>query len=305
MSLPTVLTLTPNPALDITVTIDEFLRDTSIRIDTASKRLGGKGINVASVAAQQGFKAIALGPLAESTSTDAEVPFHKAFTNTDAPLRHSYAIHEVKSNHTTIINESGLPHSESAFQQLFEDIRLTLAQERGGILAISGSLPPGCPEDFFNQVIASAHQADVRVIADTSGKNLLKACKAGADFVKPNVDEIRDATGLSDPVSAAEQLMGLGAKTVLVSMGKDGLLWVDRSHRIRAKLSKQLAGNPTGAGDALVAALACSLAEGISIEATLERCVSWSAAAVLEPEAGRISNSWVDFTDQVTVEFES
>lgn len=46
-----VITLTLNPALDITVTVDQLTPESTLRIPQAQRRLGGKGLNVANVAA--------------------------------------------------------------------------------------------------------------------------------------------------------------------------------------------------------------------------------------------------------------
>lgn len=298
---PRIVALTPNPALDITISIDELLADSTIRIDLSKKRFGGKGINVASVAASQGYPAVACGPAAEADRPSEDSPFVHGFTDTPARLRHTYAIYEAKTNNTTIINERGETHPPEVFETLKQDLRETLAMSQPTVVTVSGSLPVGTPEDFLTEIIAIAHDANCKVIADTSGAYLLQACKAGADIVKPNIDEAREATGIQEGVSAAEKLLEIGAGTVVLSAGKDGLTWVDNTQRVNAKLPKFLEGNPTGAGDALVAALACSLVDELETEQTLKRAVAWSAAAVLEPEAGAIHPTWPQLETEVQV----
>lgn len=58
--------------------------------------------------------------------------------------------------------------------------------------------------------------------------------------------------------------------------------------RWRARPARLLRGNPTGAGDALVAALALGLARGHSLPEMLRAGIGASAAAVLAPVAGEI-----------------
>jgi tagatose 6-phosphate kinase len=62
----------------------------------------------------------------------------------------------------------------------------------------------------------------------------------------------------------------------------------------RAWLAEPLSGNPTGAGDAAVAALAAGLSLGRAPRDTLRDAVAWSAAAVLHPVAGHIRPADID-----------
>ena len=83
-----------------------------------------------------------------------------------------------------------------------------------------------------------------------------------------------------DPVGAAQALRAAGADAVVVSRGADGLLAVTREGVWRAAPAERLAGNPTGAGDAAVAALTAGLAEARSWPDRLADAVALSAAAV-------------------------
>jgi tagatose 6-phosphate kinase len=81
----------------------------------------------------------------------------------------------------------------------------------------------------------------------------------------------------------------------VVSAGADGLVGVTATGEVvRARLDDPLAGNPTGAGDAAVAALAAGLASGRPVRDTLADAVAWSAAAVLHPVAGQVRQDDVD-----------
>src|SRR5699024_3636971 len=80
--------------------------------------------------------------------------------------------------------------------------------------------------------------------------------------LKPNAAEAMDATGTDTPLEAAAALIGAGARIVVCSLGSEGLLALERDDQAhgpprawRAQLPEPLSGNPTGAGDALVAAL--------------------------------------------------
>ncbi|WP_269431154.1 PfkB family carbohydrate kinase [Luteipulveratus halotolerans] len=107
--------------------------------------------------------------------------------------------------------------------------------------------------------------------------------------MKPNHDELREVTGHTDPLTGAHELQRRGARAVVVSRGEDGMLLLGADGTVRtARTREPLHGNPTGAGDAAVAALAAGLGEGLDTSRLLRRAVAWSAAAVIRPVAGEI-----------------
>ena len=103
-----------------------------------------------------------------------------------------------------------------------------------------------------------------------------------------------DASAAPSAAELAERLVGDGAGAAVVSDGAAGLTLVSGDGiRLVGRLSEPLQGNATGAGDALTAALAAGLAEGVPTgrdawAETLRTGVAWSAAAVLQPVAGAV-----------------
>lgn len=301
---PRVIAITPNPALDITICANTLVPDTTIRIPTALKKLGGKGVNVASVSAEQGYSAFSLGPVPKSWHQAPEdTPRHLRpyYSDTPAGLRSTYALYMADSDTTTIFNEPGYTHPTTVFSDILEKLQRLVALPGPAVVTLSGSFPPQTPPDFLENVIQCTHAAGAKVIVDTSGDALLQACAAQADLLKPNAAELLEATGCTDVGSGAHALLERGAKAVLVSLGADGLNLVLAEQTYHAKLTTPCTGNPTGAGDALVAAVATSLLDDLDYPALLERAVSWSAAAVLAPVAGSIEHRWYPLLGQVTI----
>ncbi|MFT4234059.1 MAG: 1-phosphofructokinase family hexose kinase [Microbacterium sp.] len=293
-----IVTVTPNPALDMTWHVERITPGESHRVDTGRTRAGGKGINVARVAHAQGAEAVAVttagGATGEEFYTELKasgVP-HR-LVPVAAPTRRSVALVDASLGDTTILNERGSALTDDEWAHLTTAIGLD-----GDVLVVSGSLPPGTPDDFIPRLVSG----DRPVIVDTSGPALLRAAEAGAWLVKPNRDELAEATGLSDPVTGARELLRMGAGTVLVSLGADGMLAVTADALLHAQLPEALAGNPTGAGDAAVAAVAVLRDAGIiDLTTLLRRAVAWSAAAVLMPLAGDIHPTWPDLEARVTI----
>lgn len=302
---PTLIAITPNPAVDVTITVDTLVDEATHRIDTAQRRLGGKGVNVATVAAAQGYPTSMLGPVSASSLeglSERGLSFpelaHPNFSPTPVPLRETWAIHRTADNGTVIINESGASHPPAVWDDLADRI-VALGKSGARVMTISGSWPKGTSSAILTRLINAATGAGVEhIIVDCAGENLITACRAGA-IVKPNAAEIAETTGHTDPVDGARELLTYGSPLVVVSMGADGLLAATGTEMVTAKLPTPLEGNPTGAGDSLVAALATGLSDGLSLTELIVRGVAWSAAAVLVPYAGAIDPSWPELSTQV------
>ncbi|MFB8188923.1 1-phosphofructokinase family hexose kinase [Microbacterium sp. NPDC055988] len=300
-----ILTVTPNPALDLTWHVDRLREGGTHRADAGVARAGGKGLNVARVAYAEGADVLAIttmgGRVGEEFASElgaSGVPH--ALVPVAAETRRSIAVVDESAGDTTIINERGVNPTDSEWADLLAEVveRLPTAK----VLVVSGSVPPDAPDSLVPMLIAVGKDAGIPVIADTSGPALLRAADAGADVLKPNAAELVEATGIADPVEGARSLIARGAELVLLSLGADGMLAVTASDLVHARLDEPLAGNPTGAGDAGVAACAVLYAAGErDPEQILRRATAWSAAAVLTPLAGDISPRWRALEQQLLV----
>ncbi|MFT4297368.1 MAG: hexose kinase [Micropruina sp.] len=296
--MTTVHCLTPNPALDITYRLDSMQLHAVNRVHSVEQRPGGKGVNVARVVAAHGLPVAGYGFLGgRAGETLAELLAEYApgvvqrWTPVPAETRRTIAV--VDAADTTMLNEPGRPVTDADWEALTRT--LVDACRPGDVVTISGSLPAGTVADHLTGVIAAARAAGAVVIADTSGEALLTAAAAGADVVKPNRDEIVEATGAADVRDGIRRLLDHGCGAVVASMGADGMLLGAADGFVTARLNRVLQGNPTGAGDAVVAALAHGLALSspsqsrfAALGAALADAVAWSAAAVLSPVAGEI-----------------
>jgi tagatose 6-phosphate kinase len=140
-------------------------------------------------------------------------------------------------------------------------------------------------------------------VIDATGPALRLAAQAGADVLKPNRAELRDSTGQDDVLAGARELRAAGARAVVVSLGQDGLLAVTGEGSWRARPPHPVRGNATGAGDAVVAALASGLADDVAWPERLRFAVALSMAAVAAPVAGSVLRQVLDqVRNQVTVE---
>jgi tagatose 6-phosphate kinase len=288
-----ILTVTLNAALDVTYPVASLVPDSSHVVEQPHERAGGKGINVARVLQHFDRPVLAAG-LAGGISGEAlRADLDKA------GIRHHFSVISGKSRRTvtvvaadtaeaTVFNERGPVVSTREWQdflEYFDD-----AVRTASLVVCSGSLPPGLPVDAYGQLCRRARALDVPAIVDATGPALATAVEAAPAVTKPNAAELRATTGSPDPREGARQLIAGGAEAVVVSLGADGLLGVTHDEAWEARPPMRISGNPTGAGDACVAALAAGLVTGAPWPDLLRTAVAWSAAAVPAPYAGDVDD---------------
>jgi len=144
-------------------------------------------------------------------------------------------------------------------------------------------VPPG----GYATLIRAASERGVPTVLDTSGEALRHGLAAGPALAKPNAAELAALRPGSSPADPG-WVLGCGAEAVVVSRGPEGLLAVTADGAWRGVPPERLSGNPTGAGDACVAALARGLRDHTGWPGLLADAVALSAAAVAAPTAGAV-----------------
>ncbi|MDR1077442.1 MAG: hexose kinase [Propionibacteriaceae bacterium] len=291
---PRVVVVTPNPAVDLTYECAEPRLGQVNRVDRVVRRAGGKGLNVAAVLVQLGLPVRATGFLGgpggdEIRGLLSETPIQQGWAPIAGSTRSTTVI--AAATTTTVFNEPGPAVTAADWRALTQLSVGGLGP--GDVLVLAGSCPPGTSSTEVTALLCAARSAGARTIVDTSGP-LLLAAAAGADLMKPNREELAQATGLTGLADGARRLIESGAGAVVVSAGEDGLdlfrSTPDGLRRWQAAPARVVQGNPTGAGDAAVAALAASLladpTAGPLRPEALAPAVALSAAAVLTPVAG-------------------
>ena len=284
-----ILTLTPNPSLDLTYELDALARGAVQRAGSVSVEAGGKGINVSRGLVGNGVASKAVAPVGGPSGEQflsllgaSEVEVVRVPVS--GPVRINTSIAE-RSGVLTKINASGPGLSAGEVERLLAE---TAAAARGARwVAACGSLPPGAPKDLYARVVEAGHEAGCPVAVDGSGAPLAAALVAGPDLVKPNAEELAELVGrrlltLGDVLDAAGEVIERGAATVLVSLGADGALLVDERGAVHAETPPFVPRSTVGAGDSLLAGY-LSVGEGA---AALVEAVAWGASAARQPGTG-------------------
>ncbi|MFE0458376.1 1-phosphofructokinase family hexose kinase [Kitasatospora sp. NPDC058965] len=306
MAAAPILTVTLNAALDVTYQVPGVRLHRSNRVAVVSTRAGGKGINVARVVRSLGQPAVVTGLVGGAAGAEVRaalaVEGGESLLTVRGETRRTVAVVDPVAGDTTVFNEPG-PTVTGAEWAAFQGHFGRLLDQGCGLVVLSGSLPPGVPVEAYGVLVTAAKERGVPVVLDTSAPWLDHGLVAGPDLVKPNADELRAATGEPDPLTAARQLVARGAGAVVASLGADGMLAVTADGCWRAAAPRQLAGNPTGAGDSAVAALAVGLLAGTPWPVRLAEAVALSGATVLSPSAGSYDEAaYLELTELVRVE---
>ncbi|SPF05440.1 1-phosphofructokinase [Streptomyces sp. MA5143a] len=292
-----ILTVTLNTALDITHRVRALRPHATHRVTEVIQRPGGKGLNVARVLAALGHEVTVTGFVGGGTGRAVQEGLTRTPGIVDALVpvagatRRTIAVVDATGD-TTQLNEPGpiiAPAEWSAFQEAYE-----VLLRSASAVALCGSLPPGVPVGAYAGLIRTARTLAVPVLLDTSGEPLRRGVAARPDVVKPNAEELAELTGSHEPSRATRDARRRGAQAVVASLGPDGLLAHTPEGHWRATPPRRYRGNPTGAGDAVVAGLLSGLVEHLPWPDRLTRATALSAATVLAPAAGEFDQRAYD-----------
>jgi 6-phosphofructokinase 2 len=287
-----IVTLTMNPALDVSTGVPYVLPDQKLRCHAPKYDPGGGGINVARAVRKLGGDALACFPLAGpagdllKTALDTE-----GVRQMPVPVagwtRENLNVLEEVSGRQFRFCMPGPTLGELEWPLFLE--RLGGLQPSPDFLVASGSLPPGVPVDFYARLGALARRMGSRLVLDTSGEPLVRAVDAGVYLLKPSLREFHALTreperAESHLADAAAAVVARGWCEVLVlSLGAAGALWVTSGERERLTAPSVPVRSSVGAGDSMVAGIVLSLVRGRSLREAVRFGVAAGAASVMNP----------------------
>jgi 1-phosphofructokinase len=305
-----IVTVTPNPSVDRTVSLPTTLTRGAVhRITTVSSEPGGKGVNVARALTLAGLDALAVlpAPPADPFVTAlaaAGVPFETVPVT--SAVRTNLAITESDGT-TTKLNEPGAPLDAAALAALTDTVVHRAAG--AGWVVLSGSLPPGAPDDWYADVVSALRAVRCQVAVDTSDAPLLALATrfgdAAPDLIKPNSDELaslagRSAAELEDNpdavVAAARSLVDRGVGAVLATLGSAGAVLVNAQGAWLATPPPITVRSTVGAGDSALAGYVRADVAGAEAPRRLQMAVAYGSAAAALPGSALPSPADLDLS---------
>ncbi|MGC8784624.1 MAG: 1-phosphofructokinase [Armatimonadota bacterium] len=268
---PAVLTVTLNAAVDKTYRVEGFCLDRVFRVEAGRVVAGGKGINVARVLHTLGVPVMATGFLGGHNGAfildslkQESIPGD--FVWTQGESRVCLAVIDPVAGTQTELNEIGpVIHPEEVWAL---EQKLAQLLPRFAYVTLSGSAPPGVPADFHARAIRLGHKAGVKVVLDSSGDLLKYGVEAVPWMVKPNRAELsaifgREPADVDEAVQMARQLLAKGIEVVVVTLGKQGAVWVSAEGEWFANPPEVEFISAVGSGDSMLAAMLYAVIEGM------------------------------------------
>ena len=314
-----IVTVTPNPSIDRTVTLPgELVRGAVHRVGSVSSEPGGKGVNVARALTLAGLDVVAVLPAGEHDPILAElraigVAFHAV--PVAAGVRTNLAITEHDGT-TTKINEPGATIAAADIAGLARAVIDRASSARWVVL--SGSIPPGMSQSWYADMVAALRPLGCKVAVDTSDGPLAALAadleRAAPDLIKPNSEELAGLAGVTaeslenavargdaEPVvTAARRLIDRGVGAVLATLGAAGAVLVDADGAWLATPPPISPRSTVGAGDSSLAGYVRADVEGAVAPQRLRMAVAYGSAAAALPGSALPSPAQLNL-DGVTV----
>lgn len=256
-----------NPSIDRTVSVVQLHQGGLNRAVDTQCVAAGKGINVALAASALGLDAECIGFMQREGSKmfEKRLMMHSTAYNfvwCEGSVRTNLKIFDQEKGEITEVNESGAPVTEEQLKQMSDLV--ALHAENTDYLVLTGSLPPGCPQDYYGTLIRMVDGLGCRCILDADGERLKRGLEAHPYMIKPNRYEMETMLGrelktLSEIRDAARTFIDMGVKLVAVSLGADGALITDGSTALYAPRLPIEVRSTVAAGDSMVAGLTWGL----------------------------------------------
>jgi 6-phosphofructokinase 2 len=275
--METVVTLTPNPAIDIATAVEKVFPVRKLRCRSARRDPGGGGINVARVVRRFGTEVVAIYPAGGATGK-----LLQQLVDREGVRSIAFSVREETREDFTVLEES----SGKQYRFLLPGAELSKDDWPAYVVG-SGSLPPGVPADFYARMARLAKDRGSKAVADTSGDALTEVLSEGVYLVKPNLRELQELTKTTlrdrtSQVDACRELIARGnAQVVVLTLGANGALLVTTEGAYAARVSDVKVVSSVGAGDSFVGGMVWKLATGGDVVDAFQYGIAAGSAAVM------------------------
>lgn len=304
-----------NPALDRRLTVSHLRVGDVNRARHAEVFPGGKAAHVALALEALGWKPVWTGFLGGAIGQECAaglrgLGIEVVSLQTSSLTRVNLELIEDQGAVTEVLEPGTAPTEDEQTQALDFCAKRFANEWRGSLFVISGSLPTGIRADFYASLIAIARSVGSSTFLDTSGEWLLSSLEAKPDFVKINAKE---AEVLLSPttdhrrfaVSAAHELINRGAGSAAITMGKEGLLWMESAAGASwfAQPPALECKSHVGCGDTTFAGFAHAALSGMPAAEKVRFAVACGTANCLAQVTSRVSLTQVKLLSaQIRVE---
>lgn len=254
-----IYTVTLSPSIDYVVRMSSMRFNVTNRTESEEFYYGGKGINVSQVLSQLDLPSTALGFIAGFTGDAIAAGIGDKNVRTDfIRLDNGFSrINiKIKAGGETEVNGQGPDIPAEALEQLMKKLD---AIQDGDILVLAGSIPKSMPDDVYERMLDRVAHKNIMIVVDATKQLLVNSLKNHPFLIKPNRLELSEifhaeVENDQDVEKYARKLQEMGARNVIVSLGRKGAMLVDENGGVHKQGTlKQPVLNTVGAGDSMVA----------------------------------------------------
>jgi 1-phosphofructokinase family hexose kinase len=297
---PTIVCVSANPAMDRRLRMESLAVGEINRAQSAQGLAGGKAAHVAMATRALGANPVWVGFLGGAIGQECArqmeaLGIRVVAIPTESGTRVNLEIIDAVGRVTEILEPGAGPTAQERDEFLRVCVRRLREEWKRAVLVISGSLPAGLGPDFYVSLIDAARTAGARVLVDSSGEALRASATARPDFVKVNRAEAATLVGQplateAEVAHAAGEIVEPGVGSVAITLGREGLIWMERKGGPvwKARPPHINVISAVGSGDATLGGFAHAAVEGIAGEEALRLAAACGAANCVAAAPGRI-----------------
>lgn len=285
-----IITVTPNAAVDKTLTVPNFQTGFRHRASESLTMPGGKGVNIARALKTLGEPVVVTGLVGGRAGQLIVEGLQREnilsdFIHIGGESRTSTAVVDPTTMTQTEVVEYGPVVTDPETEALLGKIEYLAKGARFVVLA--GSLPRKMSEDFYVAVLQRIRRHRCFVVLDSAGEPLRLGVRGRPNLIVPNLREAEDLVGHEfhddqDAIDATAIMCDMGARNVVVKtqFGCVARFQVGRKQRIfRATIAPlESVISTVGSGDAFLAGFVSARFRKLDLSECLRQGLAAGAA---------------------------
>lgn len=284
-----IVTLALCPTLDTTIWLDGLKKGKENQADEERYDASGKAVNLSRIFTEYGVENECILLLGKENKTrfvgqlDRENIKYQLI-EVDGYTRENLSLVEQDGSVTRIIRK-GFTVNFETIEKVVESLDKLVTAET--LVMISGRLPEGISVNTLKNLCDRIKAKGGTVSLDSQSVGMQDTLSIAPWIIKPNLEEFEKLTGRDfegDYIAlakAAQELCGQGIGRILISLGADGLLYVEKDQVLRVEVPEVLVKSTVGAGDSVLAGFVRSQLCGYTVERSVATAAAFGTAACM------------------------
>lgn len=308
-STPPIVSLSLNPAIDLTYEINDLEHDQKTRATSTHYDPGGTGINVGraleKLEANSSTCCITAGKMGEFLHSMLEQELNNvSILQVEGETRINTTLIQQTPQYQYEINAAGPSITADQLDKIINQFLLLCQQ---GIGVLTGSLPPGIPDSTYQSINTALQKQGGRCIIDAPVAVMKKALLSNPFLIKPNQHELevltnKTLTSIEQVAIEAREFVKQGTQYVCVSLADKGAILTGPDNSYYCNSPDIKLHSTVGAGDSMVAGLAYTFAQNKTPEQALKFAVACGAGTAMQPGTQLFHiNDLANLSEQISI----